>query len=122
MNATRFCWDGVREPAAYVREVLGREAPEIPEALLNEYPWVQTELSLSDVRPDIGMLERHGRDDVHVRRRDGFVERIRSGVSIPPLILLGRDLKLVDGYARYRALRLLEVDSASVLAQVRDED
>ncbi|NYH92188.1 hypothetical protein [Actinopolymorpha rutila] len=52
-----------------------------------------------------------------MRRRDGFVERIRSGVHLPPLIVLGRELKLVDGYARYRALRLLGIGSAQVLRQ-----
>jgi hypothetical protein len=105
-------WLSVPDPTAYACEVLRREAPDIPERLITTHPWSQCEMALDAIRPDEAMLERH--DTSHVRRRDTFVEAIRAGRAIPPLIVLGG--KLVDGYARYRALRVLGVPVAQVLA------
>jgi hypothetical protein len=48
----------------------------------------------------------------------GFMERISAAEPIPPLIALGTDRLLVDGYARIRALRRLGISHASVLVQV----
>lgn len=41
---------------------------------------------------------------------------------ILPLIVLGREKFLVDGYARYRALKEIGVDKAKVIFQDFDED
>lgn len=115
--STGVRWDVVEDPATHVRNVLDREAPDIPNALVIAYDWCQCEVALAELRPDRAMLERHDEDDAHVRRRDDFVELIRAGAPILPLIALGPGLRLVDGHARYRALRVLGVDQAQVLRQ-----
>lgn len=63
------------------------------------------------------LIERHDDEAVHIERRNRFEVRIAAGEAIPPLIALGADLFLVDGYSRYRALRRLGVSRAHVLRQ-----
>ncbi len=113
----RVSWEVVGDPATYVRSVLDREAPDVPSAVVVEYDWSQCEVAVSELWADREMLERHDKDETHLRRRDNFVELIRTGKPILPLIALGPAMRLVDGYARYRALRLLGVDQAQVLRQ-----
>lgn len=113
----RIRWEVVNDPSTYVRSVLDREAPDIPRTRVAECDWFQCEVPLSGLRPDREMLERHDNDETHVRRRDRFVELTLAGAPLLPLIALGDGMRLVDGYARYRALRLLGVDQAEVLRQ-----
>ncbi len=108
----------VDDPAAYAREILQLQAPEIPVELVVGRAWVQEEIALDRLSVDREMVARHDRAERHVRRRDGFVQRIGDGVAIPPLVALGDSLHLVDGYARYRALVLLGVEMAQVLRQI----
>ena len=63
------------------------------------------------------MVADHDTSVVHRRRRDGFCGAIREGVQLPPLIAIGPERHLVDGYARLRALRMLAIDRASVIVQ-----
>jgi hypothetical protein len=102
----------------YVRTILAHEADDIPQSLIDRFPWCQQfDVDLAALDVDEGMVRRHDRQSVHLRRRDGFLERIRSGEPLPPLIALGGRRRLVDGYARLRALRLLGIASASVCVQ-----
>jgi hypothetical protein len=110
-------WQTVGDPSAYVRSVLLEQAPDIPDALIVERPWLQEEIALAALAPDLEMIERHDSQARHIRRRDGFVAAVRGGAEIPPLIVLGKNHKLVDGYARYRALRFLGLDHGQVLRQ-----
>jgi hypothetical protein len=107
----------VSDAATYVHDVLRQDAPEIPSDLYLGRDWIQGELELSALAPDQEMIARHDRQQRHVDRRDRFIAAIRSGTEIPPLIVLGPDRKLVDGYARIRALRLLGVERAQVLQE-----
>ncbi|SDS69880.1 ParB N-terminal domain-containing protein [Microlunatus soli] len=66
---------------------------------------------------DESMVARHDDDPVHQDRRDRFCQAIVSGEELPPLIAIGVDCRLVDGYARLRAARLLEIEDVSVLVQ-----
>jgi hypothetical protein len=109
-------WLTVSDPTAYARRVLLDEAPDIPERRVTERRWRQDEQALDAILADEEMIKRHDGNPLHVHRRDTFVQAIRAGREIPPLILLGDHL--VDGYARYRALRLLEISRAQVLKQV----
>ena len=102
-------------PSEFVLEVLRRQAPDIPEHLITAHPWHQHELSLDAIHPDEAMIERHDNNPRHVRRRDNFVAAIRAGEELPPLIVLNHHL--VDGYARYRALTLLNIPKAQALTQ-----
>jgi hypothetical protein len=112
-------WMTVADPESYVRRVLAREADDIPVALIDAFAWRQHhDLSLADLRVDENMVARHDRIPLHLERRDGFMERISAAEPIPPLIALGADRFLVDGYARIRALRRLGISHASVLVQV----
>lgn len=111
-------WLTVDDPSAYAREVLQEQAPEIPVELVVGRAWGQEEIALERLSIDGEMVARHDLAERHVRRRDGFVERIGKGVAIPPLVALGDSLHLVDGYARYRALVLLKVEVAQVLRQL----
>lgn len=110
-------WQRIDDPAVYVRTVLAAEAPDIPPALIAAHDWSQATVFLEHIQPDHAMLEQHDRDPVHIARRDGFIRRIRAGEPLPPLIVLGTHWKLVDGYARYRALRSIGGTEAQVLGQ-----
>lgn len=113
MPTTR--WLRPDDPAEYVRGVLKVEAPEIPDALLAG-PWSQIVLSLSDLRVNEAMVAEHDVNPIHRRRRDDFVDAIKKGVPLPPLIALGVRRDLVDGYARLRAARVLGVGDVEVIA------
>lgn len=119
MNVVNASWIAVADPEGYVRRVLAREADDIPAALIDAFPWRQErDLSLVDLRVDEDMVARHDRIPLHRQRRDGFIERISAGEPIPPLIALGADRFLVDGYARIRALRRLGIGRASSIVQL----
>jgi ParB-like chromosome segregation protein Spo0J len=61
------------------------------------------------------MVAEHDVNPIHRRRRDDFVVAIKSGLSLPPLIALGDSRQLVDGYARLRAARILELVDVEVI-------
>lgn len=109
-------WLSVPNPSGFALEVLRRQAPDIPEHLITARPWHQHELPLDAIHPDRAMIERHDNNPRHVRRRDNFVAAIRAGQELPPLIVLNHHL--VDGYARYRALVLLDIAQAQALTQI----
>lgn len=111
-------WTPIADPAAYVRTILGAEAPDIPPDLITAAPWVEATLKVDKIQVDARMIASHDRDPVHIRRRDIFMARIRTHEPIPPLIVLGRQYLLVDGYARYRALTSLGIGELCVLHQV----
>jgi ParB-like chromosome segregation protein Spo0J len=46
------------------------------------------------------------------------MDSIKRGIPIYPLILLGKNLFLVDGYARYRALKELDIKKVKVIRQI----
>jgi hypothetical protein len=110
-------WLPIDDPTGYVVRILAKEADDIPPAAITRYVWYVDDLPLDDLRVADDLIERHDREAVHVERRDTFEARITAGEAIPPLIALGEDLFLVDGYARYRALRRLAVSRAQVLRQ-----
>ena len=111
-------WSTVGDVEVYVRKILSREANDIPQSLIDRRPWWQQfEVGLVSLEIDEVMVRWQDGLHVHLKRRDGFAERIRSGEPLPPLIALGDDRHLVDGCARLRALRLLDIESASVCVQ-----
>lgn len=110
-------WLPIKDPSALVMRVLAKEADDIPVAAITRYDWYVGDVPLDDLRVAEDLIERHDRELVHVERRDRFEARIIAGEAIPPLVALGADLFLVDGYARYRALRRLGVPRAHVLRQ-----
>jgi hypothetical protein len=107
----------IDDPSAFVVAILAEEASEIPVELVTSHDWFQDTLDLEILDVNEDLVAVHDADPIHVARRDGFVDRIRAGESIPPLIALGAPLHLVDGYARCRALRSLGVRRAAVLRQ-----
>ena len=111
----RATWRPVEDPDSYVHRVLSTEAPEIPGNVIPTTGWVQARVMLDEIDIDLELIERHDRAELHQGRRDSFIAAVRSGVPLPPLILLGGQRRLVDGYARYRALRALGVAEAEVL-------
>lgn len=110
-------WKPIADPDAYVRDRLAEEADDIPADLIAAKPWTIAEMRRDQLRVDTEMIAEHDANPIHCARRDGFVATIRAGDPIPPLIVLGDDRFLVDGYARYRALALLGVDRVMVLCQ-----
>jgi hypothetical protein len=110
-------WKQVNNPDEYVMATLSREADDIPVDKINKYKWIQKEVSLDKIQVDKEMVKDHDQDPLHIKRRDGFVELIRNNTPILPLIVLGENQFLVDGYARYRALLYLGIKIASVLTQ-----
>ena len=114
--------DGVKwlRPASaskFVRDVLQLEAPDIPVTKLVG-PWSQRALAITELLANEAMVAEHDADVVHRRRRDGFVSAFRSQEPVPPLIALGPERYLVDGYARLRAARLIGLRELEVLVQV----
>lgn len=110
-------WLQIGDPAAYVRHVLNQETPDIPADRVTAHDWVQTSLTVDALQVDSDMITAHDSEPVHIDRRDRFIASITARDPIPPLIALGAELFLVDGYARYRALRSLGLSQVSVLRQ-----
>lgn len=113
------------EPAdveKYVRSVLAIEADDIPQEKIDAGKWTLGEIQLNQIKVDRDMVKKHDSEDLHIGRRDNFVATIKLGKLILPLIVLGREKFLVDGYARYRALKEIGVDKAKVIFQDFDED
>ena len=108
-------WLLTEDASAYVMRVLAKEASDIPAAAIARHGWYVDDVPLEDLRVAEDLIDRHDREAAHVERRDRFEARITAGEAIPPLITLGADLFLVDGYARYRALRRLGVTRAHVV-------
>lgn len=116
---TRARWLRVGDPEAYARRVLAAEAPEIPATLLEGGSWTEDTVSPSELAVDEPMIIEHDADPIHQDRRDRFRRAILAGAPLPPLIAIGPDRHLVDGYARLRAIRLLGVDEVAVVLHVR---
>ena len=102
-------WAVVPDPQKYVTDVLALEAGDVPVEKTHRGTWVLDKVLLDDIKIDVHMASEHDSDARHVKRRDDFMASIRAGKEIKPLIVLGADLFLVDGYARYRALKDLTV-------------
>ncbi len=105
-------------PNTFVRETLAAEASDISVEVLTKYKWIADELPIDDLIVDSDLMTRHDDDPIHLERRNSVEARISAGDPILPLIVLGPAMYLVDGYARYRALRRLHVDQVQVLRQV----
>jgi hypothetical protein len=110
-------WTLPADPTKYVKEVLAKEAAEIPEEKINQGKWVLAEINYTDIRVNDEMIVLHDLDPQHIERRNNFIKMIEEGKPILPLIILGKDLLLVDGYARYRALKELGIESIEVILQ-----
>lgn len=98
-------------------DVLTAEAEDIPVEKINHGPWYVDTVAFDEITVDGRMVSEHDRDPVHIARRAGVVASIRAGNEIKPLIVLGEELFLVDGYARYRALKSLNIERVQVLRQ-----
>jgi len=112
-------WLQISDAGSYARRILNEEAPEIPTDLVENGSWTQETMSPADLLVDESMVARHDDDPLHQDRRDGFSQAILSGEELPPLIAIGPDRHLVDGYARLRAVRQLEINEVSVIVQSR---
>ena len=110
-------WTIISDPQKYVSDVLVAEAGDIPAEKINQGPWFVDTVTLRDITIDRRMIGEHDLDPVHIARRDDVIASIRAGHEIKPLIALGEELFLVDGYARYRALQKLRVERVQVLRQ-----
>lgn len=111
-------WSLPSDPTKYVKEVLAKEAADIPEEKINQGKWTLAELSFNDIQVNEEMIARHDLDPQHIERRNNFIKMIEEEKPILPLIVLGKELFLVDGYARYRALKELGIESVEVVMQV----
>lgn len=110
-------WQIIDDTYDYVTNTLSQEAPDIPGHLVDQAPWYVETIDLDKIKVDQEMLDCHDGQAIHIKRRDDFVLSCRSRRPILPLIVLGKDKILVDGYARYRALRMLNVDLVCVITQ-----
>lgn len=110
-------WKKVDDATTYVKETLAREADDIPQDLIDKKNWTLKTLDINDIKVNEEMIERHDKTEEHIGRRDSFIESIDNGTEILPLIALGDDKFLVDGYARYRALKKAGVNEIQVFVQ-----
>lgn len=113
----KILWKPITNADEYAHKVLALEADDIPIELINKGKWVLDELLLDQFSVDQDLINDHDHDKVHIARRDNFITLIRKQTQILPLIALGEKLFLVDGYARFRALKKLGVTSAKVIKQ-----
>lgn len=113
-------WKYVADPDAYVALTLAREAGDIPRETIAAHAWYVAELPLSSIKVDEAMVRRHDLDEAHSARRDRFARTIARGDELLPLIVLGGESRLVDGYARYRACKMLGIERVRVLRQEHD--
>ena len=116
----RVSWVELADIEKYVRSVLAVEADDIPQEKIDAGKWTLGKIPINEIMVDIEMIRKHDSQELHVGRRDGFVTTIKLGKPILPLIVLGRDKFLVDGYARYRALKQIGVDKVKVIFQKFD--
>jgi hypothetical protein len=98
-----------------------KEADDIPQSIIHQASWCIETVSLDKIRVDQKMIDDHNGELVHIKRRDGFIKTINDGRKILPLIVLGKELFLVDGYSRYRALKQLNITHATVARQRFDK-
>jgi hypothetical protein len=110
-------WKRVENIEEYVKKTLAREASDIPQSEIDASPWVLAEMDVSKIHTDTHMITNHDNDSLHIARKESFEEMIRKGEELLPLIVLGKNLYLVDGYARFRALRDLGISKIQVFKQ-----
>lgn len=113
-------WALVAEPREFAWRVIHAETPSVGAVIDPEWEWQQVEVPLSRLMADEDLITRHDDEPLHCRRRDHFLGVIDSGATIPPLLasVAGAHLQLIDGYARFRALRARGIESASVVHPV----
>lgn len=118
----RVNWEEITDKEAYVKNTLLVEASDIPMEKINAAEWREEEVRLSRLKIDRQLIEDQDKVVLHNQRRDEFMEAIRRGEAIKPLIALGRERFLVDGYARYRACMKLGIERARVVVQEFGEE
>jgi hypothetical protein len=114
---TDILWLSIGDPGGYVKIRLAEEADDIPDHLIAAGSWYPDTIDIREIRVDRPLIARHDREPRHIARRDAFIAAIWHGKGIPPLIVLGSDRFLVDGYARYRALVALGIPEVMVVRQ-----
>lgn len=118
----RVNWEEITDKEAYVKKTLRVEASDIPMEKINAAEWREEEVRLSRLKIDRLLIEDQDKVMLHNQRRDKFMEAIRRGEAIKPLIALGRERFLVDGYARYRACVKMGIERARVVFQEFGEE
>ena len=110
-------WKSVENIEEYVKKTLAEEAHDIPQLEIDASPWVLAEIEVSKIHTDRQMIADHNNDPLHIARKDHFKDIIKKGKELLPLIVLGKNLYLVDGYARFQALRDLGISKIQVFKQ-----
>lgn len=110
-------WSIPDDMEKYVRSVLAVEADDIPQDKINAGRWVIAEVPTNDIKVDLEMINRHDSEELHIGRRNNFVATIKLGKPVLPLIVLGKEKFLVDGYARYRAFKEIGIEKVKVIYQ-----
>lgn len=115
-------WSRVADLRSFATAALQADAPDVLPIVDGAGAWLLDRVPISALQVDGAMVARHEARALHRRRRDGFVDLVLSGNEVPPLLVLGDELALVDGYARMRALRVLGQEHALVIRIPRITD
>lgn len=115
---TKVNWRFPENIEEYVLSVLAKEADDIPEEKIKAGKWALDEIQLDLIKVNEDMIARHEQEVLHVARKQDFIKSINDNTPIYPLIVLGRDMFLVDGYARYRALKELSIKKVKIIKQL----
>ena len=86
-----------------VKEILKKEAPDIPIELIDSFRWSKQKIALADISIDSQMWAGHLQSKLHQTRLLAILKALDSGVKLPPIILMHHNYWLVDGYTRVRA-------------------
>jgi hypothetical protein len=111
-------WKTPENIEEYVRVVLAKEADDIPKKKIDAGTWILDEVDFELIKANKDMVTDHDQDSLHIGRKQGFLESFENNIPIYPLILLGTEMYLVDGYARYRALKHLGIKKIKVIKQL----
>lgn len=101
--------------AEHVVNTLKLECPEIPSEVYVGKNYSYSELNLDHITVDKELIANHNLEPLHINRRDIFIKMINDQKSIMPLIVLAPKNFLIDGYARYRALKHIGIHIAEVI-------
>ncbi len=113
-------WKDVPNIKQFVDDVLHQEASDIPQHEIDAGKWYLDEIDINDISIDIKIVESHKASETEIKLTESFIQSLMDGQAIFPLIVLWKDVMLVDGYHRFLALKKLNVMKVKVFRQKFD--
>ncbi len=110
-------WRKVKDIRAFVNDVLEKEADDISQSDIDAGIWYLDELKIAEMSLDNKIIEALYKTSADIDLTQSFIDSIKEGKEIYPLIVLWKDVMLVDGYHRLLALKSLGIKKVQVFRQ-----